>query len=260
VKFIPSLREQVSVRQGNQSGYKKLAICLTALALGCVWNAAVSRADEALANRGESLFSKECARCHQVGIEAKNKVGPHLDLIIGRTAGTVENFRYSKALKKAGEGGLDWDESSLDQYIEKPRTFIKGNRMSYRGMSKPEDRKALLAWLKSISEAKPSQNLEVSASASAGQAPGFADEILKIEGDTEYGEYLSGDCVTCHQISGQVSGIPSIVGVPMDYFVRALVEYKTNVRTNEVMKNRVVNLSNEEIAALAAYFGGLEPQ
>lgn len=212
------------------------------------------------ADEGATLFNSECARCHQVGEEAKNKVGPHLDMILGRVAGSVESFRYSNALKEAGEKGLVWDEAALDQYIEMPRTFIKGNRMSYRGLSNAEDRKALLIWLSNISEAKPSIDLEVSASASAGLAPGFADEILTLKGDPEYGEYLSGDCVTCHQIGGQVEGIPSIVGIPSDYFIRALVEYKTNIRTNEVMKNRVVNLSNEEIAALAAYFGGLEPQ
>ena len=80
------------------------------------------------------------------------------------------------------------------------------------------------------------------------------------EGDPEYGEYLAGECVTCHQPSGHADGIPSIVGLPKDYFVRALFEYKTNVRSNEVMKLRVANLANEEIAALAAYFSGLEPQ
>jgi len=233
---------------------------LATIAFSCVLNASVSSADEALSKLGEGLFERDCARCHQVGIDAKNKVGPHLDQIIGRTAGTVDSFRYSKALRTAGEDGLIWDAATLDQYIEKPRSFIKGNRMSYRGMASAKDRKALLAWLGSISKAEPSENLDVSASASAGQAPGFADEILMINGDVAYGEYLAGDCVTCHQISGQVEGIPSIVGVPPDYFVRALVEYKTNIRTNEVMKNRVVNLSNEEIAALAAYFGSIEPQ
>lgn len=219
-----------------------------------------ANAEEDIAARGATLFDKECSRCHQVGADAKNKVGPHLDLIIGRKAGSVEAFRYSSALKEAGENGLHWDEASLDQYIEKPRDFIKGNRMSYRGMASSDDRKALLTWLGTISKAEPSDNLAVSAPASTGLAPGFADEILKIDGDVAYGEYLSGDCVTCHQITGQMEGIPSIVGVPKDYFIRALVEYKINIRTNEVMKNRVINLTNEEIAALAAYFGGLEPQ
>ena len=81
-----------------------------------------------------------------------------------------------------------------------------------------------------------------------------------MEGDPEYGEYLAGECVTCHQETGHADGIPSIVGVPKDYFIRALFEYKNNIRSNEVMKLRVANLTNEEIAALAAYFNGLEPQ
>jgi cytochrome c len=89
---------------------------------------------------------------------------------------------------------------------------------------------------------------------------GFADIVLQMEGDPEYGEYLAGECVTCHQASGHADGIPSIVGLPKDYFVTSLFEYLNNVRSNDVMKLRVANLSNEEIAALAAYFSSLEPQ
>ena len=215
---------------------------------------------DALAQDGEVLFKKNCANCHQIGEGARNKVGPHLDMIIDRIAGVVSEFKYSKALKAAGEEGLKWDQASLDAYLEKPREFIKGNRMSFRGMSDAAERKALITWMAEASDAEPTADLSQSASASAGLAPSFATDILKIEGDPEYGEYLSGDCVTCHQVSGQADGIPSIVGVPEDYFVRALVEYKTNVRVNEVMKNRVANLTNEEIAALAAYFKTLEPQ
>lgn len=212
------------------------------------------------ADDGEKLFKSQCASCHQVGAGAKNKVGPHLDLIIGRPAGAVPEFRYSRALQQAGADGLKWDAGSLDGYIEKPRDFIKGNRMSYRGMSDAGERSTLIAWLANISNALPTDDLSESASASTGQAPGFTEAILEIAGDAEYGEYLSGDCVTCHQITGQAEGIPSIVGVPKDYFIRSLVEYKTNVRSNEVMKNRVANLTNDEIAALAAYFEGLVPQ
>lgn len=230
------------------------------LVAAVAFGAMASLAPEATASDGAKLFESQCARCHQVGEGAKNKVGPHLDQLFGRIAGSVENFRYSSALKEAGEDGLVWDKDTVNAYVEKPREFVKGNRMSYRGMSDPEDRKALVDWLAGISVAAPSEDLSQAASASEGQAPGFVTEILTIEGDVAYGEYLAGDCVTCHQVTGQVEGIPSIVGVPRDYFIRALVEYKTNVRTNEVMKNRVVNLSNEEIAALAAYFGELQPQ
>ena len=216
--------------------------------------------DAALIDAGQALFDKECSRCHEIGAGARNKVGPHLDALFGRTAGTVPEFRYSAALKGAGESGLAWDEASISAYVEKPRDFLKGNRMSYRGMAKEEERAALVAFLKQASEAEPVADLAETATASETGAPGFADIILQIAGDAEYGEYLSGDCVTCHQITGQVEGIPSIVGVPKDFFVRALVEYKTNIRTNEVMKLRVQNLGNDEIAALAAYFSALEPQ
>ena len=114
---------------------------------------------------------------------------------------------------------------------------------------------ALISWLATAS-----------ASCTPGSAAEPADSIGRGSGDKlyrhragdggrpGYGEYLAGECVTCHQQSGHADGIPSIVGLPRDYFIRALFEYKTNVRSNEVMKLRVTNLVNDEIAALAAYF------
>jgi len=207
-------------------------------------------------SRGEELF-KACKNCHEVGSEAKNKVGPHLDGLFGRTAGAIEGFNYSSAMKKAGEDGLAWDAESVDKYIEKPREFISGNRMSYRGMADSQDRADLIAWLETVSVQAPSEDLN---SGDLDRVSGFTDAVLKIEGDQEYGEYLSGDCVTCHQISGAAEGIPSIVGIPREYFIQSLFEYKNNIRSNEVMKLRVINLTNEEIAALAAYFADLKPQ
>lgn len=209
---------------------------------------------------GEVLFSRQCANCHQVGEGAKHKVGPHLDRLFGRKAGSAEGFRYSKAMTEAGEAGLSWSSESLSGYLEKPREFIKGNRMSYRGMPNPEDRTALISWLEGAASTDPDADVENAASVLETAAPSFAEELLKIESDIEYGEYLAGDCVTCHQVSGRADGIPSIVGIPKEYFVRAIVEYRTNVRKNEVMKSRVQNLADEEIAHLAAYFASLEPQ
>ncbi len=206
--------------------------------------------------RGQELF-KACIRCHEVGEGAKNKVGPHLDGLIGRAAGSLDGFNYSGALKSAGKDGLVWTAETLDQYITKPREFIKGNRMSYLGMAKTEDRADLIGWLETISRAAPSDDVTPDP---ASTIVGFAESVLALEGDPAFGEYLSGDCVTCHQVSGNADGIPSIIGIPKDYFVRALFEYKNNIRQNEVMKSRVVNLSNEEIAALAAYFETLQPQ
>lgn len=211
--------------------------------------------DAARASDGAALF-RGCAGCHEIGEGARNKVGPHLDGLMGRKAGSLDGFSYSKAMKAAGEDGLVWDAAALDAYLEKPRDFIKGNRMSFRGMAKAEDRQALIAWLSVTSVASPSAAKD----ATLDHTPGFADIVLAMEGDPEYGEYLAGECVTCHQASGHADGIPSIVGLPADYFVRSLFAYKNNIRQNEVMKLRVANLTNEEIAALAAYFGSIRPE
>lgn len=208
---------------------------------------------------GERIFS-QCESCHEVGEGARHKIGPHLDGIIGRVAGSMDGFRYSKAMREAGENGLAWNAEALDSYLAKPRVFVPGNRMSFRGMSDPQDRATLIKWLSDVSLNVPGSLVEDKAAAGSRPASSFADIVLAMEGDPEYGEYLAGECVTCHQASGHADGIPSIVGLPRDYFVKALFEYKSNVRRNEVMKLRVANLANEEIAALAAYFSGLEPQ
>ena len=211
-------------------------------------------------DEGAILFG-QCKACHDIGPGARHKVGPHLDGLIGRTAGSAPDFTYSAAMRAAGEGGLTWNGETLERYLAKPRDFIPGNRMSFRGMAKAEDRAALIRWLASFETISPADDPAAAAPSATGHAASsFADIVLAMKGDRDYGEYLAGECVTCHQASGHADGIPSIVGVPRDYFVRALFEYKTNIRSNEVMKLRVNTLGNEEIAALAEYFSGLSPQ
>lgn len=79
-------------------------------------------------------------------------------------------------------------------------------------------------------------------------------------GDRALGEYLSAECVTCHQVSGrQVAGIPAIIGLPEDAFVAMMESYRRRERENQVMQTMAARLSPEEVAALAAYFGGLKP-
>jgi cytochrome c len=90
------------------------------------------------------------------------------------------------------------------------------------------------------------------------EAEHLTTQILSLNGDTAYGAYLGGECVTCHQLSGASNGIPPIVGLPIDYTVQALVEYRLGVRTNDVMRLRAARLADDEIAALAAYFSQLE--
>ena len=79
-------------------------------------------------------------------------------------------------------------------------------------------------------------------------------------GDRELGQYLSSECVTCHQLSGRFQGIPPIVGWPEPSFVEIMNEYRTKKRENPVMQNIAGKFSQEEIAALAAYFASLQPQ
>ena len=85
-----------------------------------------------------------------------------------------------------------------------------------------------------------------------------APEVLAIIGDPAYGEYLSGECTSCHQVSGADDGIPSITNWPKDDFVIAMHAYKEGVRLHPVMQMMAGRLSDEEIAALAAYFERIE--
>ncbi len=77
-------------------------------------------------------------------------------------------------------------------------------------------------------------------------------------GDRAFGEYLSSECVTCHQVSGRFEGIPSIVGWPEESFVAVMKQYRAKERVNPVMQTIAGKLSEDEIAALAAYFGSLK--
>jgi cytochrome c553 len=77
-------------------------------------------------------------------------------------------------------------------------------------------------------------------------------------GDAALGAYLSSECVTCHQASGQqVGGVPAIIGWPHDQFIAVMKGYRAGLRDNPVMHNVASRLSDDDIAALAAHFGGI---
>ena len=95
-----------------------------------------------------AIMWKRCRACHNVEEGARHKVGPNLYGIYGMTAGTQDGFNYSKAMRASG---IVWDDETMSAYIENPRTYIPGNRMSYVGIRKEEDRQALLLWLKAQS-------------------------------------------------------------------------------------------------------------
>lgn len=197
---------------------------------------------------GQKLF-RQCAACHQVGPDAVSRVGPVLTNVVNAPVASVDDFRYSPALKDAGASGAVWDEASLDAFLTNPREYLPGNRMSFRGLRDADDRANLIGYLQSLGAGD-----DVVVEAGFTVAP----EVLAITGDVEYGAYLASECTTCHQASGGDDGIPNIVGLPTDAFATAMHAYREKVRENPVMQLVAGRLGDEEIAALAAYFKDLE--
>ncbi|MBK0328517.1 cytochrome c family protein [Rhodobacteraceae bacterium F11138] len=101
------------------------------------------------ADKGEKVF-KKCKACHAVGPDAKNKVGPELNGIVGAPAMHNPDFKYSDAMKEAAEGGLVWDEESLAAFLTKPRDFMKGTKMTFAGLRKEADIANVIAYLQSF--------------------------------------------------------------------------------------------------------------
>ena len=123
-------------------------VMISALAL-----AGSALAEEGDAGKGKKVFNK-CKVCHQVGENAKKKVGPVLNGVIGAEAGAREGFKYSAAMKVAGENGMVWDDANIDKYLEKPRKFIPKNKMAFAGLRKEADRKNVIAYLKQFTPSK----------------------------------------------------------------------------------------------------------
>ena len=94
---------------------------------------------------GKKVF-KKCAACHSLQ-EGKNKIGPPLNNLLGRKAGSVEGYKYSKAMKNSG---VVWDEESLDKFLTKPRKFIKRTKMSFWGIKKKSLRDDLISFFKQL--------------------------------------------------------------------------------------------------------------
>ena len=85
----------------------------------------------------------------------------------------------------------------------------------------------------------------------------YSDEKILALGDKEYGQHLSGECVTCHKANSN-KGIPSINGYDKDVFVTVMLAYKNKEMENPVMQMIAGRLDNEQIASLALYFNTLK--
>jgi len=217
---------------------------MTVLAPGMAW-----AHEERHAARGAELWAAHCAMCHEVGHGGAHHLGPHLNGLIGRRYAGAAGFEgYSPALRRLGEEGAHWDEARLAAFLRDPYRMVPGTRMGFGGLDEAPDLDHLVAWL---------------VQAGAGDAvaePGFRlpPGVLAIEGDREWGEYLSAECATCHRRDGSADGIPAITGWPETSFVTVMHAYRAGVRTNPTMKMIAGRLSDDEIAALAAHFAGFD--
>src|SRR6059058_5768397 len=93
---------------------------------------------------GEKIFV-QCKACHQIGENAKNAVGPILNGLFGRKAGTIEGYSYSSANKSSG---ITWDEATFREYIKDPKAKIPGTKMAFPGLKDPKQIDDVVAYLK----------------------------------------------------------------------------------------------------------------
>lgn len=106
--------------------------------------AGVSLLSTAAAQEPPKSFG-QCARCHTVTADGKNKAGPRLYDIVGKAAGGVSGFKYSPQLAASG---LRWDEATLDRWITNPKAMVPGNKMKFGGEKDATRRAEIIAWLK----------------------------------------------------------------------------------------------------------------
>ena len=125
---------------------RKIGAAMAVLALTGFAGSAFAEGDAAA---GEKVFNK-CKACHAVGDGAKNKVGPALNGIVGRTAGSADGFKYSDAMLAKQAEGMVWTEEAIDAYLTKPKDYIPGNKMSFPGLKKEDDRANVIAYLKTF--------------------------------------------------------------------------------------------------------------
>ena len=96
---------------------------------------------------GEKVF-KKCSACHQIASGGKNMIGPNLWSVIGRTAGSVNDYKYSKAMVAYGK---EWTFEEMNSYLIKPQAYIKGTKMAFAGLRKEKDRASVILYMNSKS-------------------------------------------------------------------------------------------------------------
>lgn len=98
--------------------------------------------------KGKTVFAR-CMACHKIDTSNTSGLGPNLNRVVGRRAGTLPGFRYSPAMTGSGKV---WNEAALDAYLTAPARNIPGNRMAFAGLPNPADRQNVIAYIKSASK------------------------------------------------------------------------------------------------------------
>ncbi len=96
---------------------------------------------------GEKVF-KKCSACHMIAADGKNKIGPNLWGVIGRTAGAIDDYNYSKAMKAYAK---EWTFGEMNSYLIKPQAYVKGTKMAFAGLRKEKDRASVILYMNSKS-------------------------------------------------------------------------------------------------------------
>jgi len=94
-------------------------------------------------------IAKKCIGCHSVSKGGGNKIGPALWGVIGRKVGSVSEYKYSKAM---GGFGKNWNFEAMNNFLIKPKNYVKGNKMAFAGISKEKDRASLILYLNEQSD------------------------------------------------------------------------------------------------------------
>ena len=96
-------------------------------------------------SKGEVVFIRECAKCHQTGPGARNKIGPRLSALFGRPAGTLEGYRnFSDAMRNAG---FVWTRENFREFIREPKIMMMGTTQIYPGLKDEQSISALIDYL-----------------------------------------------------------------------------------------------------------------
>lgn len=152
------------------------------------------------AAKGEAVF-KKCAACHAVGDGAKNKVGPQLNDIIGRVAGSVEGFKYSNAM---AQSGVTWDDDTLAAFFAAPRNAIKGTRMAFAGLKKDDEIADVIAYLTTFSAAATTETKAEAPTENdkpAEEVAATTTEQVQTSGERSKGAFGLGRLATAAEVS-----------------------------------------------------------